>query len=535
MSIPDFYSSLTIQMRGEIGSTDDLDYFSVAYYFWIIVVWIGAGGTICIVIIFYLLANEVGFAHPKLIDIEQLKMLKLNDASKKFTIIDRTGVKVDPLQTCYYGFCRSVINLIRQLLASEESLSNYTNVSATDVLILLIDAVRRSVARSARHDIESSYLDAVLYIRRVQVAITSSARTDVSTGRKQYFVEMMLEVLAYNATCARVIIDNVIPSNENDTQSLVLHCATKAYNTETYLLAYGEKGTLLRAIRDMLSSRDDDYKFSFERQDSHTSTVDRNSGFYLEDDFSVEYILADFSDPDVLSTTVDHQLPPLEGNQRGKAVLRKTSNNDEILVIGYIVFHQEGSDTNPPVVSVSEKDMKTLVSELRQVCQLDSGLCDFCTDAMGTPVSRGECCHSGFGPKYKATKCICPSRELLDMIDSHNAVHGETLVTVKKNLFEDKASKARDTFSSSSTDVQQEPMVCICGSSTVEADDLIECSGQECHYGNMFHRSCLGLTKKLDGAWYCPYCTLRLTGRKRKLVDTEQSTKPESVKMEEES
>ena len=522
MTIPSLYSNLSIRMHGQIGSVEDLDYHNMMYYYWIILVWIN-GEIICIVIIFYLLVNEIGFAHPKLINSEQLKMLKEDDANNKFTIIDRAGMVADGMQTCYRGYLRSILKLISDLLVSEQCFHQDTSVKAIDVLILLIDAVVKGMNRN--HNIESVYLEAVLKIRRLQLAITScGAKVEKA---KEYLVGMMLQVMSYTSQ-PFVRLDQQLPSEVSLGE--LLHSALKAFQTDdSDLLAYGERGTIVRAIRDQLFLQPQ-YHFEFATQVSCSSSenIMQSTGLYDESGVDVDYTVTDLN-----NLNADYQdafnflpLPVLEKGQLGVAVFKKF--NSSIVHLGYILYHVEGDISEVDGIKINDK-------ELGNVCQLKSGICEFCTCAMDYVVLRNECCHSNHAVNHNASKCICISKELMDQIQIHNATHGDILITVKEKVKE-KVKRVSSQMTSSSWDNSSD-VSCYCNSSWVDGvDEGIECSDEDCPFNRWFHYNCIKTeTISASADWYCSFCSKRNKAKVAVAQVGEPSTTVEMglVKMEE--
>lgn len=62
-------------------------------------------------------------------------------------------------------------------------------------------------------------------------------------------------------------------------------------------------------------------------------------------------------------------------------------------------------------------------------------------------------------------------------------------------------------------DVEPRPYEFCCHKDTGE--DMIGCDNDNCAHGGWFHFSCVGLTYKPEGDWYCPGCASTLKKKKR--------------------
>ena len=523
MPIPTSYSDLSIRMNGEVGSTENLDYHNMMYYYWIIIVWIN-GPYICIVIIYYLLVNEIGFAHPKIIDAEELKTLKLSNASSKFTIINKMGEIRDPLQTCYYGYTRFILKLIQDLLASEDGLSNNSNMKPIDVLILLINNVMKGSSKKHKF-VEVDYLEAVLKLRRLQLA-TSLGGKDA----KNFLIVMIDKVLGYHV---RRLSLETYPCDGVSAGKL-LHSASKAFETKVNeLLAYSEidmkedenaisylPGAIRRELEQVVCHID------FETQLNWRTDETSRTGCYVDESGElINYICTDIETGRNRYHDQIRSRPPPELREGQSAIAVFMNSVNDTSLVGYIYYH---------VVSKKSDVVDTTINlqTLSKVCKLDESLCEFCTNEMGTVLYKNACCHVDLAATTKRSKCICVPEVLVDEIRNHNAKHDDNLITVKEKHVGKRKSDTRDSMSSSTAIADN--IYCVCrtdydgSSSSYYNDDMdmIWCSGDSCEFNGWCHFKCLGLDHKEyegDKQFFCPSCSRKNAIAQRKTAKTSES------------
>ena len=535
MPIPSLYSDLSIRMNGQVGSTNHLDYHNMIYYYWIIIVWIN-GPYICIVIIYYLLVNEVGFAHPKIIDSEELKTLKLNDASKKFIIIDRKGVIADPKQTCYRGYIRFILKLIQDLLASENCLIN-TDKKPIDVLILLIDDFIKGLSR--HNTVETDYQDAVKYLRRLQMAISLGGVEDAKT----YLVTWIDKVLGYQVKSLSL---DTYPYEDVSIESL-LHSAIKAFKTKVNeLFAYSERDVkddesptnyLPDAIRRLLSEHLG--YVVFENQLNCITDETSITGCYVND---ISYtIVTDFDNCHAkYSAIIKSSPPPPDKGQSAIAVFMNSGNDTSFF--GYIFYQVVGETSEVDGTKITDK-------EISRVCKLDDSICITCTLEMGTVFFKDKCCHVDLSESsVLRSKCVCVSEVLKDEIRNYNAKHGVADLITVNDKHDSRKRNIDQVDSTSSSTAIADTKYCYCGSDYVQGTSMtplfndtdsrgmLECSGSGCKYNGWIHFACSNLDpekyQKVD-QWFCVSCSRLAEEAEAKRKSAKTSKTEDSVTISE--
>jgi len=400
----EFKESLFVHMIGDIGEAEKC-WFNLFYY-WIII-YIVHGNPICIVIIFYLIVNNYGFAHPKK-DINKDALRELSEAAGKsqFVIISKVGEKESTTATRYLGFSNKILQCIKRTLDTDDNLEAFRNYLPSEVYQrMLIDG-------TLRQD-ETSIKEYILYLRKLQMLVDLLGD---STTAKRTFTDLVVSAaqgLADDDRCVSVTPILLPDDTTGLTEMDIIYFYLMSCQVPVSRILPETTGNLeMKVMVDMLISSN--YQMVYNPQVLFHEDGSTTTGRYL-DDMSFSSCC------------------------EGRDLLREKLGDVE-LTNNCTVISVYKNDTFTGFITVSTQDTKERSSTRKSMKQLEKeldrlfpkGTCQKCSLSLDIFVLVDECCHAG--KKRTQSRCSCLLPEDRQRVDEINDVLGRNVVTFMKDL-----------------------------------------------------------------------------------------------------
>ena len=394
--------SLYIHMIGDIGEKENI--WLNSFYYWVIV-YIGHGNPVCIVIIFYLIVNTYGFAHPKKdIDKDVLRDLSEAAGKSKFVVVDRFGHIVSPMSVTYLGFTRKVTRSIKRILESDTRLEAYVAVLPSEVL-------KRVLTDLSPRQSESYFLECILSLRKLQMLVDFQGDEEA----RSIFTDLILSAAVGIAEddSSVTVTPFLLPDSDGKSLSgvdIIYFCLMSRQIPVNRALPETGDDKVARKMVDMIVSSK--YLMDYSPQTSFEEDKDEGvvTGRYPDgvSFSSCRYDRAKFEE--VLGYGVE-----LSGDGTVYSVLKNNT------LTGFITV--ESQDKVSP-----QTDLMTFPKKVSTL--LPKSICQNCSPVLGFLIPVVYCCHADMkGRKYR---CVCTSLDDKDRIEEINDLIGKGSVTIKK-------------------------------------------------------------------------------------------------------